>query len=79
MTKIAETKQRINDFFSVYFDDRTAKNVARHPDIAISLIRESIKGGLSSKERLKAYASALSDAVEYQGLLSLNDKKPTKG
>lgn len=78
MTKITETKQKIDDFFSVYFDDKTAKNVSRHPDIAISLIKESIKGGLSSKERLKAYATALSDAVDYQGLVALKEKKLTK-
>lgn len=73
--QMKEIKTRIVDFFWVYFDEKTAKNIDRHPENAIVVIRTAIIDGLPTKERLSIYASALSDAVLYQGLVSINSKR----
>ena len=65
---ISETKQRLQDFFWVYYDPKTAKNVNRHPETAIPILREAIAAGISPRERLTVYAGALRDAVALQGL-----------
>lgn len=63
-----EYKQKLNDFFSVYFDAKVAKQIDNHPDMAIPTIREAIKDGIPSKERLSIYAGALKAAIEYTEL-----------
>ena len=66
--KNSETKQRLVDFFWVYYDAKTAKNVDRHPEVAIPILREAISSGISPRERLHVYAGALRDAVTLQGV-----------
>jgi hypothetical protein len=61
-----EKKQRLVDFFYVYFDEKTSKKVRNHPDLAVPLIREEIAVGIPSRSRLTVYAEALRDALEYQ-------------
>lgn len=70
-----DAKQRLVDFFSVYYDDRTAKNISRHPEVAIPMLRDAIKKGLTSRGLLSAYASALGDAVSLQGVGTTSTKK----
>lgn len=61
-------KQKLKDFFTVYYDDKVARKVDLHPDLAIPMIREAIKDGLPSKERLGIYAGALRTAIDYSEL-----------
>lgn len=62
-------KQRLVDFFFVYYDHKTSRHVFNHPEDSVTLIREAIETGLGSRSRLTIYASALRDALEYQRLL----------
>lgn len=66
-TTITDPKQRLYEFFWVYYDAKTAKNVQRHPEVAIPILREAIQRGLPKRELLTAYVSALHDAVAAQG------------
>lgn len=70
-----DAKQRLVDFFAVYYDAKTVKNVSRHPEVAIPILREAIKKGLNSRGLVTAYASALSDAVSLQELGTTSTKK----
>lgn len=79
MSKPNDIKQRLVDFFWVYYDEKTSKNVDRHPEVAVPMLREAIKRGLSSDARLRAYARALSDAVSLQGLVPDTPKRRAKG
>jgi hypothetical protein len=73
--KTDDVKQRLVDFFSVYYDAKTAKNVQRHPEVAIPMLKDAIKAGLTSRGLLGAYAMALGDAVSLQGLGTTTTKK----
>jgi hypothetical protein len=70
-----DVKQRLVDFFSIYYDRKTAKNVERHPETAIPILKDAIKSGLNSRGLLSAYAMALGDAVAVQGLGTTKTKK----
>lgn len=67
--------QRLVDFFWVYYDPKTSKDVTRHPEIAVSILKDAIRMGLPSRERLCAYAAALSDAVAIQARVLETNKK----
>lgn len=62
--------QKVYEFIWVYFDEKTAKNIQRHPSQAIPLIKDAIKHGSLSKPRLSIYGEALQNAVAYQTLLT---------
>lgn len=73
--RIKEKKQSLVDFFYVYFDEKISKQVDRHPELAIPMIREAIQDGVpQGRSRLMAYAAALSTAVELQSLVSESKK-----
>lgn len=68
-------KQRVVDFFFIYFDVKTSRAVDRHPETAVAMIREAIEDGIPTKSRLTIYAAALRDALEYQRLLLAEEAK----
>lgn len=68
-------KQRVVDFFFIYFDSKTSRTIDRHPEIAVSMIREAIADGIPTRSRLTIYAAALRDALEYQRLVLADDAK----
>lgn len=67
--------QRVVDFFYVYYDEKTSRNVARHPEIALPMLKETIKKGLNSSGALRAYAAAISDAAAIQYLGTPTENK----
>lgn len=71
-------KQRVVDFFFVYFDQKTSRKVFNRPEIAIPMIKTAMLDGSPNKTRLTIYASALRDAVEYERL-RLADSAETAG
>lgn len=73
--KTDDAKQRLVDFFNVYYDAKVAKNVQRHPEVAIPMLKDAIKAGLNSRGLVTAYASALGDAVALQGVGTTSTKK----
>lgn len=71
-------KKRLYDFFFVYFDEKLARKMDNHPDLAIPTIKEAMldKSYGFNKGRLTNYACALRDAVEYQRLRTTGGTGP---
>jgi hypothetical protein len=59
--------EQLYNFFWVYYGEKVAKNVRRHPEVAIPIIKEAIQSGLQSRAALNAYADAFKLAVSVQG------------
>lgn len=68
MKNYEATKQRLDDFFTTYYDAKVARDVKRRPESAIPILSKDMKAGLSSSGTLSAYMSAMDDAVELYGL-----------
>lgn len=68
MTNTSETKRALVDFFWVYYGPKVSRDIDRHPDRAIPLLREALESGISPVGRLSAYARALSAAVSLQSV-----------
>lgn len=68
-------KQKLVDFFFVYYDLKISRHVFNHPEDSVTLIREAIDSGINSRSRLTIYAGALRDAIEYQSLLLAENQK----
>jgi hypothetical protein len=64
-----ELKQRLTDFFFIYYDHKTSRHIYNHPENAVPMIREAISTGITSRSRLAIYGTALRDSLEYQRLL----------
>lgn len=65
---INDLKQRVVDFFFVYYDATTSKKVKNHPELAIPLLRETIQEGFHTRGRLAVFAGVLRDAIELERL-----------
>jgi hypothetical protein len=69
---------RMVDFFWIYYGAAISKQVRKDPALAITLLHDDIKAGISSTGKLSIYAAALRDSVAYHGLSQHSDKSSRK-
>lgn len=58
-----QLKSDLFDFFLIQFDEKTAKQVNKHPDRAIPIIREYISTTHIPRTRLKLFQEAIENAL----------------
>ncbi len=69
--RIKQIESDLYDFFWIYFDIKTAREMRLHPDRCLPRIKEVVQNTTMSKPKLIVYSGAVKLFLEYQ-LLKTN-------